>query len=273
MLTLAWSVSDPDGDPVTCRIDADGNSTVDFVIPNCQIPGSRNIALPNAGNYTASLNADDGNQAPVIATTTLTVAAPATNQPFSITVRPVTPLAPAVQASFTQAVARWSTIVTRSLDPAAINLPAGLCVAGSAPLTGTISGVVIDVHVAPIDGPGGRLGQSGPCVLGPTDNLPRVGDIEFDSADVTNMITAGTFDDVVLHEMAHVLGVGTLWNYTRSLLSGPASSGGTDDRYTGARAVAEYSKLGGTSGVPSKPEAVREPPTPTGGNQPSAPNC
>ena len=162
-----------------------------------------------------------------------------TNQPFSITVRPVTALSPAVQASFSQAAARWSTIITRFLGNVAINLPAGFCVAGSAPLTGTISGVVIDVHVAAIDGAGGILGQSGPCVLGPTDNLRRVG---------------------------------TLWNYTRSLLSGPASSGGTDDRYTGARAVAEYSKLGGTSGVPSKPEAVRQPPTPTGGNQPSAPS-
>lgn len=36
--------------------------------------------------------------------------------------------------------------------------------------------------------------------------------MQFDSDDVAALITAGTFDRVVAHEMGHVIGVGTLWN-------------------------------------------------------------
>lgn len=36
--------------------------------------------------------------------------------------------------------------------------------------------------------------------------------MEFDSADAAALDAAGTLDDVVLHEMGHVIGFGTLWN-------------------------------------------------------------
>jgi hypothetical protein len=38
------------------------------------------------------------------------------------------------------------------------------------------------------------------------------GTMEFDSADAASMLAAGILDDVVLHEMGHVLGYGSLWN-------------------------------------------------------------
>mmetsp|Transcript_7697 Transcript_7697/g.13516 ORF Transcript_7697/g.13516 Transcript_7697/m.13516 type:complete len:227 (-) Transcript_7697:146-826(-) len=74
----------------------------------------------------------------------------------------------------------------------------------------TIIGVIDD-----IDGPGQIVGSAGPCAITRTIDgraYPRVGGMRFDIADVESMITRGLFKGVVLHEMGHVLGLGTLWS-------------------------------------------------------------
>jgi hypothetical protein len=73
-----------------------------------------------------------------------------------------------------------------------------------------------------------------------------------DPMDVTALLANNTFSAVVLHEMAHVLGFGTLWNTTsiggtRNVTQGQGTG---NPRFTGARAVAEWSRLGGLSSVP-----------------------
>lgn len=58
---------------------------------------------------------------------------------------------------------------------------------------------------------GGHLGLSGVCRKD-EQGMPRLGVMKFDSADVDDLLKKGTFGAVVLHEMAHVLGFGVLWN-------------------------------------------------------------
>lgn len=111
--------------------------------------------------------------------------------------------------------------------------------------TGTIEGMVIDIQVTPIDGTNGILGSAGPCRTA-ADGLPRAGLMRFDSADVAGLMLDGRFVQVVEHEMAHVLGVGTMWS-SMSLISG---SGTSDPRFTGSNAVTEWHALGGTGDVP-----------------------
>jgi hypothetical protein len=78
----------------------------------------------------------------------------------------------------------------------------------------TVSNVFITANVAFIDGPGGVLGSAGPT-NGVIDALDFVlatdGVMNFDSADVANLLGNGSWQNVILHEMAHVLGFGTLW--------------------------------------------------------------
>ena len=81
----------------------------------------------------------------------------------------------------------------------------------------------INASTAAIDGVGGILGQAGPNQIlrygGGTANgrpLPRIaiaqtGRMQFDTADLQNMLQDGTLQNVIRHEMAHVLGIGTLW--------------------------------------------------------------
>ena len=88
--------------------------------------------------------------------------------------------------------------------------------------------LTINVSVPVIDGVGGVLGSAGPQTVTYYDNNPfgapswalyysSSGAMQFDAADVNNMMANNTFFGVVLHEMAHVLGIGTLWTYNTDL--------------------------------------------------------
>src|SRR5206468_4913919 len=107
------------------------------------------------------------------------------------------------------------------------HLPRWLVRAGHASLNETIDDLVIFAVLDSIDGPGKILGQAGPCFIRLPGYLPLIGVMRFDTADVANLESAGQFDEVILHEMGHVLGFGTIWG-PLGLLADPASAGGTD---------------------------------------------
>src|SRR6187551_438938 len=67
------------------------------------------------------------------------------------------------------------------------------------------------------------------------------GEMQFDSADVAGMFANGTWTNVILHEMGHILGIGTLWS-TLGLKNGAGD-------YIGTNALREYRTLSGTAGA------------------------
>lgn len=162
----------------------------------------------------------------------------AAGSPFTIEVRFAGGLSDPQRAAFTAAADRWTRVVVGDLPPVVVD--------GE-----SIDDVLIIAHGAVIDGRGRVLGQAGPTHLRPESAgaaalLPARGEMTFDSADLDAMETDGTLDDVITHEMGHVLGIGTLWA-PKGLLAG---SGTDDPTFTGAGAVAEYAALGGTGDVP-----------------------
>lgn len=66
-----------------------------------------------------------------------------------------------------------------------------------------------------IDGPSGILGQAGPLLGRPSDENGKLtvvtGNMEFDKDDIAGLVADGTWNGVILHEMAHVFGIGTTW--------------------------------------------------------------
>jgi hypothetical protein len=74
--------------------------------------------------------------------------------------------------------------------------------------------------------------------------LPAMGAMRFDQADVAAMQQSGEFGDVILHEMAHVFGLGTIWQ-ARGLLTGAS---GSDPRFIGLAARQGYVAVGGPAG-------------------------
>ena len=138
---------------------------------------------------------------------------------------------------FQIAADRWSQIITGDLPDVSFQ-------------GRTIDDVEISATAPVIDGPGGTLGQAGPTRTRQTGSrLPYTGIMEFDSADIVRMENEGTLMGVILHEMGHVLGLGTLWEL-KNLVIGV----GTDDpRYTGGNALREYRQLAGNPTAPSIP--------------------
>ena len=141
---------------------------------------------------------------------------------------------PKYQGAFTSAAARWSQIIV------------GDILDYNSPTYGLIDDLLIDASIVSIDGPGGILGRAGPDELRPGSRLPSHGEMEFDSADVAGMFANGTWTNVILHEMGHILGVGTLWT-TLGLKNGPSGD------YIGANALREYRTLSGNPSAASIP--------------------
>ncbi|MCE5972566.1 hypothetical protein LZA78_03605 [Sinirhodobacter sp. WL0062] len=110
--------------------------------------------------------------------------------------------------------------------------------------------LVITADLDAIDGVGGILGQAGPTGIRSDTGLPAVGEMTFDQADAVKYYNLGLFDDIVLHEMMHVMGVGTLWDYnnlvTTQVIDDNNTKKPTDDIvtsvYTGAAANLAYTE-------------------------------
>jgi hypothetical protein len=107
--------------------------------------------------------------------------------------------------------------------------------------------VEITAKAVPIDGPFGTLGQAEPTAIRGARGLPYTGEMEFDTADMAMMTSEGTLAGVILHEMGHVLGIGTLWQRF-GLVTGIGSN---DPQYIGARGLAAYQRLVGTGPMPT----------------------
>lgn len=153
---------------------------------------------------------------------------------FQITLS-ITGMTASQQTIFQSAANRWAQIITGDLPNATYN--------GTA-----IDDVLIAASGRAIDGAGGVLGQAGPTHLRSGTLLPYRGIMEFDTADLASLESQGQLYNVILHEMGHVLGIGTIWT-NLGLLSG---AGGSNPIFVGARATAEYNAIFGVSatGVP-----------------------
>jgi len=66
--------------------------------------------------------------------------------------------------------------------------------------------------------------------------------MEFDGADLEELESSGDLVNVILHEMGHVIGIGTIWGNL-----GLVQNAGDEIHFTGTQAVAEYQSIFNTS--------------------------
>jgi hypothetical protein len=250
VVALAWTVSDPNGDTLTCSLDADGDGDAETVLEPCT-SGSRNVEVAEPTSFTAYLTVEDGNSDPVLRAVNVTVPA-GVSETFDIVLRGVDELDEDEAQAFADAEARWESVIVRGVTDLSV-VPRPPCLPGdSADLPSVVDDVIIDVAVTSIDGPGNVLGQAGPNCYNTGTELPVHGSMEFDTADVDDLVAEDALDDVVVHEMGHVLGFGTLWDLIavggqRKVITGAGTS---NPSFLGPRAVAEYSALGVNDNVP-----------------------
>lgn len=168
------------------------------------------------------------------------------------------------KAVFQAAAARWADIIVGDLTD--IDIPNGeipantACGFGEGAIVGKIDDLLIIASIAPIDGKGGILGQAGFVYRRLADNLPIIGCMKFDSEDIADLETNGKLNNVILHEMGHVIGIGSLWTKDNlGLLNNFQPSSGCNGAtanftinpaFTGSNAKNAYAKLGGSGNVP-----------------------
>lgn len=171
---------------------------------------------------------------------------------YTITLRYLSSMTTARQAVFQAAAARWSSVIIGDVPDLLINRAAGTYCGPTYPaINETVDDVLIFVTLDSIDGPNGILGSAGPCIRRLNSRYSIVGSMRFDTADVALMESSNIFTAVILHEMGHVLGIGTLWNVQGDvpalppLLINPASGGGLDPYFNGLMAQGEFQVNGG----------------------------
>jgi len=186
----------------------------------------------------------------------------------------------AEQAAFNAAVTKWQSIIYQHVGPPVQVTDAGnQCGAGEPAVNQMVTDVLILAKFDSIDGPGKILGQSGPCFIRIANGLTVLGVMVFDTADVATLIANGQLNTVILHEMNHVLGYGTLWNQSpNACMLLPSSPPGTiQDTYFGCpKARAAFDSMGGTSytGGASSPPAGNKVPVENCGTSPYvSPTC
>lgn len=160
---------------------------------------------------------------------------------------------PSQDAAFTAAANRWMTILQGELgdvdfssNPVAANSCGGV---QHPEVTDRVDDLRILVDIRPIDGLGGTLAQAGFCQIRTASRLPVLGFMSFDSEDLGPIEMSGDLAALTLHEMGHVIGVGTLWPDSDTLLVNPSlpSNTGADTHFDGAAAIAAFNAAGGTA--------------------------
>ena len=173
---------------------------------------------------------------------------------------------------FLDAAQKWETVITSELDNRTVSKGEGACSAPGFPdepaLTNEpVDDLLLHAGVADIDGAFDVVGSAGPCVLRSSPSadapLPAYGTAFFDTADVQRLRSEGRFGAVVLHEMGHAIGVGTLWDNLDLVDYAPTDadcrltgSFTTDPTYAGPAAIAAYDAMtaGSDTAVPLENE-------------------
>lgn len=181
------------------------------------------IATVNASGVVTALPAVAGTSQ-VIAnfgefadTVTVTVdacgAAPIGTYPLQVRFFGPNPPTPSVQAAFDCAAARIGAIIRLPVAATNINNPSMTGCTGEATAVNetAFTGLIIYAKVDTIDGPGQVLGSAGPCYVRSTSRLPLIGVMNFDDDDLAGLEADGRLLAVIMHEMLHVVGIGTSW--------------------------------------------------------------
>lgn len=219
-----WTITLDGTEVASGRVDslAAGDST--------DLPRTTDLGPFAPGTATARLEVDTGDEvdeaseADNVAEDLLAVY----SRGMEIVLRFITEPTDAQRQAFEDAADRWEGLLPgdlRTIRPDSFDT--SQCVEGGPTLTEEIDDLEIVVRLDSIDGEGSVLGRAGPC--GIRTSPPRtvaVGIMEFDTADIENVRRDGQLDQLVLHEMGHVLGLGTLWG-DRGLVADTA----TDDPF------------------------------------------
>ncbi|UCC24559.1 MAG: hypothetical protein JSU98_12565 [Gemmatimonadales bacterium] len=157
---------------------------------------------------------------------------------------------PSQQSVINAAAARWESIIAGDLSGEYVDFFEANPYCPNN-FEGSVDDVVVFVDTTDhSSGVGGVLAFAGPWLLRSTE-LTICGRMVFDINDLANLESQGRLEAVAGHELAHVLGVGTIWGDNPFIPNDPvdllAGVGTTDPYFIGTEAIAQFDDAGGTS--------------------------
>ncbi|MDE2653580.1 MAG: hypothetical protein F4087_14125 [Gemmatimonadetes bacterium] len=206
-----------------------------------------------AGSYHVAVHA-----ARAFGPSALTVTAGEEVEPFDIDLVFLNRLTASQERIIREAANRWESVIARGaadVDFSANAVPRGSCFAGSPSIDTGVDDLMILITVRNVDGEGGTVIQSGPCIWRSVQftgtriirQEVAVGSMALDREDVRALEADGLLRAVLEHHIAHVLGFGfdRSWRL-RGLFGSAAVEGSPPDQYfTGPLATAAFDAAGG----------------------------
>ncbi|MDE0072839.1 MAG: Ig-like domain-containing protein [Gammaproteobacteria bacterium] len=199
---------------------------------------------------TASVANADGTSA------TATFSAEATPAVYDIELEHVTSslLTASQRAAFEEAERFWESAITGNLTRTSplsrsslVNCLTANQMSGDVPGDRVVDDLLIYVEIKEIDGRSGIFGGAGPCQLREDNSLPAVGVMFFDIADLDSMEANEQLEETIVHEMAHVIGFGTLWSHLGLLQDSARADRNANTHFTGAAAKAAFDEIRGNN--------------------------
>ncbi len=250
---------DEDGNPVaetTVTFAASGDSRV---APEEATTDSAGFAavdrwiLGRAPGTTYTLTASVTNADGTTATATFT--AEATPAVYDIEIEHVTAslLTVSQREAFEEAERFWESAITGNLSwstqrrSALAQCLASNDMSGDVPGDRVVDDLLIYVEIKEIDGRSGVFGGAGPCQIREGNSLPAVGVMFFDIADLDSMEANGQLGETIVHEMAHVIGFGTLWSHLGLLQDSARADRSANTHFTGEAAKAAFDEIRGNN--------------------------
>lgn len=250
---------DEDGNPVAdtrVAFSASGDSRVDPAAATTDSAGFAEVDRWILGRtpgttytLTASVTNADGTSA------TATFNAEATRAVYDIELEHVTSslLTASQRAAFEEAERFWESAITANL--AWSTLPRSSLarclsenqMSGDVPGDRVVDDLLIYVEIKEIDGRSGVFGGAGPCQIREGNSLPAVGVMFFDIADLDSMEANDQLEETIVHEMAHVIGFGTLWSHLELLQDSARAGHSANTHFTGAAAKAAFDEIRGNN--------------------------
>ena len=242
---VAAHFRDPDGDELEFDVVSHNPD-----IASATVSGNHVTITPVAGGAaTVAVTATDpgGLHAELRAS----VAVRGQNDPgsFNIDLIMVDEVTRPVATAFEDAVAYWEAILA-STELADVRVGTGFQL-GCADITTrerveTVDDLVIVTSVREIDGAGRVLAGAAVCAVREESGLPLVGVMVYDATDLEGLAGSDDLEEVILHEIGHVLGIGTIWS-DFELLINPSlpDNQGADTHFPGIHAIGAFDDAGG----------------------------